>query len=102
MLAYGRVLGSSWQALKQSSVKIASGQPSPFHNHKPSPKQQAIAQVVNINLSVMPFIAFNTIISIMALAIDPDMFTHSDRVLELPEYRVQSSIMEEEESSDLP
>jgi len=95
VLAYGRVLGSSWQALKQSSVKIASGQPSPFHNHKPSPKQQAIAQIVNINLSVMPFIAINTIISILALAIDPDMFTHSDRVLELPEYRVQSSIMEE-------
>ena len=95
VLAYGRVLGSSWQALKQSSVKIAGGEASPFHNHNPSPKQQAIAQIVNLNLSVMPFIAFNTIISIVALAIDPEMFTHSDRVLELPEYRIQSSIMEE-------
>ncbi len=95
VLAYGRVLGSSWQALKQSSVKIASGQASPFHNHTPSPKQQAIAQIVNLNLSVMPFIALNTIISIFALAVDPNMFTHSERVLELPEYRVQSSIMEE-------
>ena len=95
ILAYGRVLGSSWQALKQSSMKIAGGEPSPFHNHTPSPKQQAIAQLVNINLAVMPFVAFNTIISIIALAIDPNMFTHSDRVLELPEYRVQSSIMEE-------
>jgi len=95
ILAYGRVLGSSWQALKQSSMKIAGGEPSPFHNHTPSPKQQAIAQLVNINLAVMPFIAFNTIVSIIALAIDPNMFTHSERVLELPEYRVQSSIMEE-------
>ena len=95
VLAYGRVLGSSWQALKQSSVKIASGEASPFHNHKPSPKQQAIAQIVNLNLSVMPFIAFNTIVSIFALSINPEMFTHSDRVLDLPEYRVQSSIMEE-------
>ena len=95
ILAYGRVLGSSWQALKQSSMKIAGGEPSPFHNHTPSPKQQAIAQLVNINLAVMPFVAFNTIISIIALAIDPNMFTHSERVLELPEYRVQSSIMEE-------
>ena len=43
----------------------------------------------------MPFIALNTIVSILALAIDPNMFTHSDRVLDLPEYRVQSSIMEE-------
>ena len=76
-------------------MKIAGGEASPFHNHKPSPKQQAIAQIVNLNLSVMPFIAFNTIISIVALAIDPEMFTHSDRVLELPEYRIQSSIMEE-------
>ena len=95
ILAYGRVLGSSWQALKQSSMKIASGEASPFHNHKPSPKQQAIAQIVNLNLSVMPFIAFNTIVSILALSINPEMFTHSDRVLDLPEYRVQSSIMEE-------
>ena len=95
VLAYGRVLGSAWQALKQSSVKIAGGEASPFHNHKPSPKQQAIAQIVNLNLSVMPFIALNTIVSIIALAIDPNMFTHSDRVLDLPEYRVQSSIMEE-------
>lgn len=95
ILAYGRVLGSSWQALKQSSMKIAGGEPSPFHNHTPSPKQQAIAQLVNINLAVMPFVAFNTIVSIIALAIDPNMFTHSERVLELPEYRVQSSIMEE-------
>ena len=45
VLAYGRVLGSAWQALKQSSVKIAGGEASPFHNHKPSPKQQAIAPV---------------------------------------------------------
>ena len=95
ILAYGRVLGSSWQALKQSSQKIARGEPSPFHNHKPKPKQQAIAQIVNINLAVMPFVAFNTIVSIMVLAIDPNLFTHSDRVLGLPEYRVQSSIMEE-------
>ena len=43
----------------------------------------------------MPFIALNTIVSILALAINPNMFTHSDRVLDLPEHRVQSSIMEE-------
>ena len=43
----------------------------------------------------MPYVALNTIISILALSIDPNMFTHSDRVLNLPEYRPQSSIMEE-------
>ena len=95
ILAYGRVLGSSWQALKQSSQKIAQGEASPFHNHKPSPKQQAIAQIVNINLAVMPFVALNTVISLLALSIYPDLFSHSQRVLDLPEYRIQSSIMEE-------
>ena len=95
ILAYGRVLGSSWQALKQSSQKIAQGEASPFHNHKPSPKQQAIAQIVNINLAVMPFVALNTVISLLALSIYPDLFSHSQRVIDLPEYRIQSSIMEE-------
>ena len=69
--------------------------PSWFNIKLPNAKQQAIAQIVNINLAVMPFVAINTIISIMALAIDPNMFTHSDRVLGLPEYTEQSSIMEE-------
>ncbi len=95
VLAYGRVLGSSWQALKQSSQKIANGEASPFHNHKPNAKQQAIAQIVNLNLIAMPYVAVNTIVSIFALAIDPNMFTHSQRVLDLPEYRPQTSIMEE-------
>ena len=95
VLAYGRVLGSSWQALRQSSQKIAQGKASPFHNHKPNAKQQAIALIVNINLIAMPYVALNTVLSIAALSISPDLFTHSNRVLELPEYRVQSSIMEE-------
>ena len=95
ILAYGRVLGSSWQALRQSSQKIAKGEASAFHNHKPNAKQQAIALIVNINLIAMPFVALNTIISIIALSIDPNLFTHSDRVIDLPEYRPQSSIMEE-------
>ena len=84
ILAYGRVLGSSWQALRQSSQKIAKGEASAFHNHEPNAKQQAIALIVNINLIAMPFVALNTIISIIALSIDPNLFTHSDRVIDLP------------------
>ncbi len=79
----------------REGLKIAKGEASAFHNHKPNAKQQAIALIVNINLIAMPFVALNTIISILALSIDPNMFTHSDRVLGLPEYRPQSSIMEE-------
>lgn len=95
VLAYGRILGSSWHALKQSSQQIANGGASPFHNHLPNARQQFIAQVVHINLVAMPFVAVNTLVSLVLLAYNPDMFTHSDRVLNLPEYRIQSTYMEE-------
>ena len=95
VLAYGRILGSSWHALKQSSQQIALGGASPFHNHKPNARQQFIAQVVHLNLVAMPYVAVNTLISLILLLYNPDMFVHSDRVLELPEYRIQSTYMEE-------
>lgn len=95
ILAYGRILGSSWQALRQSSRQIAKGEPSPFHNHVPSAKQQAIAQIVNFNLVAMPYVALNTLVSLLFLLYDPTILTHSDRVLELPEYREQTTFMEE-------
>ena len=95
VLAYGRILGSSWHALKQSSEKIGRGKASPFHNHVPNARQQFIAQVVHINLVAMPFVAFNTLISLILLMYNPDMFVHSDRVFDLPEYRPQSTYMEE-------
>jgi len=95
VLAYGRILGSSWHALKQSSSQIAQGGASPFHNHLPNARQQFIAQVVHLNLVAMPFVAVNTLISLVLLAYNPDMFVHSDRVLELPEYRIQTTYMEE-------
>ena len=95
VLAYGRVLGSSWQALRQSSRKIANGEPSPFHNHVPNAKQQALAQIVNFNLIVMPYVALNTLVSLVVLLYDPSMLTHSERVLDLPEYRPQTTFMEE-------
>ena len=95
VLAYGRILGSSWQALKQSSKQIANGKASPFHNHLPNARQQFIAQVVHLNLIAMPFVAFNTLISLVVLLYNPDLFVHSQRVLDLPEYRVQTTYMEE-------
>ena len=95
VLAYGRILGSSWRALRQSSKKIAGGEPSPFHNHTPNARQQAVAQIVNFNLVAMPFVALNTLISLVVLLFDPQLLLHSDRVLELPEYREQSTFMEE-------
>ncbi len=95
VLAYGRILGSAWHALKQSSQQIAKGGASPFHNHIPNARQQFVAQVVHLNLVAMPFVAVNTLVSLVFLLYDPTMFTHSDQVLNLPEYRLQSTYMEE-------
>ena len=95
VLAYGRILGSSWRALRQSSKKIAGGEPSPFHNHTPNARQQAVAQIVNFNLIAMPFVAFNTFVSLVVLLMDPNLLIHSDRVIGLPEYRPQTTFMEE-------
>ena len=95
ILAYGRILGSSWQALRQSSRKIARGEPSPFHNHIPNARQQAVAQIVNLNLIVMPYVALNTLLSLLVLLYDQNLLLHSDRVLELPEYTLQTTFMEE-------
>ena len=95
IIAYGRVLGTSWQALRQSSSQIAKGKASPFHNHVPNARQQLIARIVHFNTIAMPIVAINTLISLVAILVSPELFTHSDRVLELPEYREQATIMEE-------
>jgi hypothetical protein len=94
-IAYGRVMGSSWTALVESSKQLSKGEPSAFYPYKPRARKQFIATLVWLNTAVMPFIAFNTLVSLILLAIDPNMFEHTQRVLELPEYRLQSSIMEE-------
>ena len=95
IVAYGRVMGTSWQALRQSSAQIAKGNPSPFHNHAPNARQQVIARIVHLNTLAMPVVAVNTLLSLIAILVAPELFTHSERVLELPEYREQATIMEE-------
>ena len=94
-IAYGRVMGSSWTALVESSKQLSRGEPSAFYPYKPRARKQFIATLVWLNTAVMPFIAFNTLVSLILLAIDPTMFEHTQRVLDLPEYRPQSTIMEE-------
>ena len=94
-IAYGRVMGSSWTALAESSRQLSKGEPSAFYPYKPPARKQFVSTLVWINTAAMPYIAFNTVISLILLAIDPNMFEHTQRVLDLPEYRPQSSIMEE-------
>lgn len=95
IIAYGRVLGSSWAAMIQSNRAVASGNRSLFHNFEPNAMQQAIAKIVQINLAVMPVVAINSLVTLLVIAAQPDLLTHSDRVLSLPEYRPQSTVMEE-------
>ena len=94
-IAYGRVMGSSWTALTESSRQLSKGEPSAFYPYKPGARKQFVSTLVWLNTAAMPFIAFNTFVSLILLGIDPTMFEHSQRVLDLPEYRPQSSIMEE-------
>ena len=88
-------MGSSWIALVESSRQLSKGDPSAFYPYKPPARKQFVSTLVWINTAAMPFIAFNTVVSLILLAIDPTMFEHTQRVLDLPEYRPQSSIMEE-------
>jgi hypothetical protein len=94
-IAYGRVMGSSWTALAESSKMLSRGEPSAFYPYKPGARKQFVSTLVYFNTAVMPYIAFNTLVSLVLILIDDGMFVHSERVLALPEYRIQSSIMEE-------
>ena len=94
-VAYGRVLGSSWTALAESNKQLSKGEPSAFYPYKPNARKQFVATLVWINTAAMPLIAVNTLLSLFLLAVNPDMFVHSDAVYDLPEYRPQTTIMEE-------
>lgn len=95
VMAYGRVLGSSWHAMRFANGNVASGRPSPFQGHDPTPRQQAVGLLVNVNLIAMPLVALNTLVSLVMMLVAPGLFVHSDRVAALPEYREQATVMEE-------
>ena len=46
IIAYGRILGSSWAPLRASSGMLGRGEPSPFHPEKPTAREQ----VVNVGI----------------------------------------------------
>ena len=95
VMAYGRVLGSSWHAMRYSNKNLATGRPSPFQGHEPTPRHQAVGLLVNVNLVAMPIVAINTLVSLVLMLASPSLFVHSDRVAALPEYREQATVMEE-------
>ena len=95
VMAYGRVLGSSWHAMRYANRNLATGRPSPFQGHEPTPRHQALGLLVNVNLVAMPIVAINTLVSLILMLAAPGIFVHSDRVAALPEYREQATVMEE-------
>jgi len=95
VIAYGRILGSNWGTLRASSKMLGKGEPSPFHPDKPTAREQIVAQLVFYNAAVMPYVAINTLISLILIVVDPSLFVHSQQVIDLPEYRPQATIMEE-------
>ena len=95
VLAYGRVLGSSWHAMRFEHARMAVGKTSPFRGTSPKPRQQAFAMIVNINLIAMPLVALNTLVTLVMMLATPDVFVHSEAVVSLPEYTAQATVMEE-------
>lgn len=95
VLAYGRVLGSSWHAMRFEQSRLAIGRSSPFRGITPTPRQQAFAFIVNLNLVAMPIVAVNTLITLVVMLAAPEVFVHSDAVAALPEYTEQATVMEE-------
>ena len=53
-VAYGRVLGSSWTALAESSRQLSKGEPSAFYPYKPNARKQFVATLGWINTAAMP------------------------------------------------
>ena len=95
IIAYGRVLGSSWMPLLRSSWKMSKGKPSQLHPSTPSPSKQAVAFLVAIAAFSMPITAINTLITLGIMTFRPGFLTHSQQVLDLPEYTKQAVVMEE-------
>lgn len=104
VLAYGRVLGSSWRGIMGSTGVVASGRPSPFDAEQPTARKQFLSMIVYINTFLMPVIGLNTLISMVVLlalpifGFDPSaVFDHHwvTRNGADAQYRAQDSIMEE-------
>jgi hypothetical protein len=95
VIAYGRILGSSWQPLFQSNRILSRGEPSDLHPETPSVRRQFSAMLLTVTAFLMPFTALNALFSVIMVIISPEIFTHSPQVLALPEYQPQASVMEE-------
>ncbi len=97
IMAYGRILGSGWNALTSSKYHRARGRASILNPEAPTGFGQILAGAVFLNAVLMPLTAINGIVS-FTLATQGDLgqlFVHSSIVQErLPQY-TNATLMQE-------
>ena len=80
IIAYGRVLGSSWNLLVKNKILHARGKPTDINPEIPSRRGRFLSTLVLITAITMPITALNTLISLFATFLIPEKFKHSDEV----------------------
>ena len=95
IIAYGRVLGSSWNLLVKNKMLHARGKPTDINPEKPSRRGRVLSTIVLITAITMPITALNTLLSLFATFLIPEKFKHSDSVFRFGDIVEQGTIMEE-------
>ncbi|MBJ23565.1 MAG: hypothetical protein CMB64_02730 [Euryarchaeota archaeon] len=95
IVAYGRVLGSSWNLLVKNKMLHARGKPTEINPEEPSKKGRALSTIVLITAITMPITAINTLFSLLVTFLIPERFVHSESVFRFGDIVQQDTIMEE-------
>ncbi len=95
IIAYGRVLGSSWNLLVKNKMLHARGKPTDINPEKPSRRGRVLSSIVLITAITMPLTALNTLLSLFVTFFIPEKFKHSDSVFRFGDIVEQGTIMEE-------
>ena len=95
IVAYGRVLGSSWNLLVKNKLLHARGKPTDINPEIPSFKGRILSTVVLVTAVIMPLTAINTLISLIVTFFVPGGFKHSESVFRFGDIVEQGTIMEE-------
>ncbi len=95
IIAYGRVLGSSWNLLVKNKMLHARGKPTEINPEKPSRKGRILSTIVLVTAITMPVTSINTLLSLLATFLAPERFIHSDSVFRFGDIVQQDTIMEE-------
>ena len=95
IIAYGRVLGSSWNLLVKNKLLHARGKPTEINPEIPSKRGRILSTIVFITAITMPITALNTLLSLFATFMIPERFVHSESVFRFGDIAKQDTIMEE-------